>query len=300
MWRKHSTQFLRSWSLNILEASDLLCLCAQAEDPIPVTPEIQHKTNLNGGETETTSTESTTKDPSIGEIILTAISWDNLALSTILVLGGLFVALIGDYLLQGRHGIPLLSGKKASTLQAHGSIILWFCCTEMSTAAQNWKTWFSFQSIKISLGACSFTSRKEQRKLETECIIIQGLSFSQLCPLSTIRLASSSAYRLCLQSFCILPWPFLAWFAWKISKRDFAGLAYALLFSIGINFVRSVVSVKWQTRCAWENSPTVKSYAAQAESFVMGFASVHDKYLSARDPALTLKVSLSAVPHENI
>ena len=69
-----------------------------------------------------------------------------------------------------------------------------------------------------------------------------------------------------------------------------AALAYVVLFSIGINFVRSVVSVQWQTRCAWVNSPTVKSVASQSEGAVMKIAALHDRYLSARDPVLTLKV----------
>ena len=72
----------------------------------------------------------------------------------------------------------------------------------------------------------------------------------------------------------------------------FAGIAYVILFSISVNFIRSVVSVQWQTRCAWVNSPSVKSIALQAEGFVMQIAALHDRYLSARDPILTLKVTL--------
>ena len=77
----------------------------------------------------------------------------------------------------------------------------------------------------------------------------------------------------------------------RINSTTFlAALAYVVLFSIGINFVRSVVSVQWQTRCAWVNSPTVKSVASQSEGAVMKIAALHDRYLSARDPVLTLKV----------
>lgn len=98
------------------------------EATLPITPEIQHKTNLNGvggAELEATPAESSSADPSAGDIIVTAVRWDNLALSTILFLGGVVVALVVDYLLQGKHGLPLLSGKpqtqcnSSSASQAH-------------------------------------------------------------------------------------------------------------------------------------------------------------------------------------
>ena len=82
---------------------------SQPEPTLPITPEIQQKTNLIKDPEETTP-ESVSTDPSVADIIVTAILWQNLPLSTILCLFGLFVGLAGEYLLQGKHGIPLLSG----------------------------------------------------------------------------------------------------------------------------------------------------------------------------------------------
>ena len=84
-------------------------LQAAAESLLPVTPEVQHKTNLNN-DIEATGVEGPSTDPTVLDIITTAVLWENLALSTILVIAGVFIALVGDYLLQGKHGIPLLSG----------------------------------------------------------------------------------------------------------------------------------------------------------------------------------------------
>ena len=92
----------------------VLSLQAEEEATLPITPEVQHKTNLNGGVNSTDSDATpagiSNSDPSFADIIVTAISWDNFALSTILCIGGIFLALIVDYLLQGKHGLPLLSG----------------------------------------------------------------------------------------------------------------------------------------------------------------------------------------------
>ena len=54
---------------------------------------------------------SSSNDPSFMEIATTAISWENPLLSGILTIAGVFVAILGDYLLKGKHGVPLLSGK---------------------------------------------------------------------------------------------------------------------------------------------------------------------------------------------
>lgn len=53
---------------------------------------------------------SPSSEPSVREIVTTAISWENPLLSGILTLAGLLVAFVGDYLLKGKHGLPLLSG----------------------------------------------------------------------------------------------------------------------------------------------------------------------------------------------
>ena len=49
-------------------------------------------------------------EPSIREVVATAISWENPLLSGILTLAGIILAILGDYLIKGKHGIPLLSG----------------------------------------------------------------------------------------------------------------------------------------------------------------------------------------------
>ena len=46
----------------------------------------------------------------IMEVVDLAIYWENPVLSTVLCILGILVAIVGEYLLKGRHGVPLLSG----------------------------------------------------------------------------------------------------------------------------------------------------------------------------------------------
>lgn len=77
-----------------------------------------------------------------------------------------------------------------------------------------------------------------------------------------------------------------------IRKFHCAAIAYALLLDLAINFFRSVLSSKWQENSAWLNSQTLKSLHNTASQAINHLAVFHDKYLSAKDPFLTLKVEL--------
>jgi hypothetical protein len=50
----------------------------------------------------------------------------------------------------------------------------------------------------------------------------------------------------------------------------------AILFDLGLNTLRSVVSSKWQDKAAWSSSETVKNAAAAAQQAVMRVAELHD------------------------
>jgi len=55
-----------------------------------------------------------TPGASLRELVDLAIYWDNPVLSSILCLLGALIAVVGDYLLKGKHGVPLLSGSLLS------------------------------------------------------------------------------------------------------------------------------------------------------------------------------------------
>ena len=69
-----------------------------------------------------------------------------------------------------------------------------------------------------------------------------------------------------------------------------AAVAYALLLDLGVNFFRSVLSSKWQENSAWLDSQMLRSLHNTAAQAINQLAVFHDKYLSAKDPFLTLKV----------
>ena len=71
-----------------------------------------------------------------------------------------------------------------------------------------------------------------------------------------------------------------------------AAIAYALLLDLAVNFFRSVLSSKWQENSAWLNSQMLRSLHNTVDQAITHLAVFHDKYLSARDPFLTLKVKL--------
>lgn len=71
-----------------------------------------------------------------------------------------------------------------------------------------------------------------------------------------------------------------------------AAAAYLLLLDLGINFVRYFVSEPWHKRCLWTGSKQLNDLRAAVDSFLLYLGSAHDKYLSAEDPTITLKVGL--------
>lgn len=73
------------------------------------TPQSGRPPRAPGNDVETPEA-SAASEPSIREIATTAVRWENPLLSGILTTGGLLIAILGDYLLKGKHGVPLLSG----------------------------------------------------------------------------------------------------------------------------------------------------------------------------------------------
>lgn len=69
-----------------------------------------------------------------------------------------------------------------------------------------------------------------------------------------------------------------------------AVLCYALLADLALSFLRSLVSAAWRDRGLWAHSEAAEAAAQLASAAVRQAAAVHDDFLSARDPVLTLKV----------
>ena len=74
------------------------------------TPQSSKPPRVPGGDIEG-SEGSFSNEPSVREIAATAVSWENPLLSGILSIAGVLIAFLGDYLLKGKHGVPLLSGE---------------------------------------------------------------------------------------------------------------------------------------------------------------------------------------------
>ena len=68
-------------------------------------------------------------------------------------------------------------------------------------------------------------------------------------------------------------------------------VAYLLLLDLGVNFIRYFVSEPWHKSCLWSGSKQLNGIRQAVSSFLMNLGSAHDKYLSAEDPAITLKVT---------
>ena len=77
---------------------------------LPATPQSSKPPRAPGIDLEALQ-ETSSPEATIKEIAVTALSWENPLLSGILSAAGLFVAIAGDYTLQGKHGVPLLSGR---------------------------------------------------------------------------------------------------------------------------------------------------------------------------------------------
>ncbi len=70
-----------------------------------------------------------------------------------------------------------------------------------------------------------------------------------------------------------------------------AAISYCILFDLGLNTVRSMVSAQWQDKAAWGSSSLIKTAAETAKVAVLKVADLHDQFLAARDPLLTLRIA---------
>eukprot|EP00879_Flechtneria_rotunda_P007148 GHRR01007501.1.p1 GENE.GHRR01007501.1~~GHRR01007501.1.p1 ORF type:complete len:308 (+),score=98.45 GHRR01007501.1:213-1136(+) len=71
-----------------------------------------------------------------------------------------------------------------------------------------------------------------------------------------------------------------------------SGLAYLLLLDVGANFFRYFVSKPWHDKCLWGGAAQMKNVLTRVNSLLLHLAAAHDRYLSAVDPVLTLKVAV--------
>ena len=69
-----------------------------------------------------------------------------------------------------------------------------------------------------------------------------------------------------------------------------AGLCYALLSLLALNFLKALLSAKWLRNSQWVGSPSVDAAAAQAANLVQHLASWHDALLASSNPTLTSQV----------
>lgn len=68
-------------------------------------------------------------------------------------------------------------------------------------------------------------------------------------------------------------------------------VAYAALAEVALNFVRSIFSAAWLEEAAWQRSYAIRALAASAHAGVLRLAALHDAFIAAEDPRLTLKAT---------
>jgi hypothetical protein len=71
-----------------------------------------------------------------------------------------------------------------------------------------------------------------------------------------------------------------------------AGLSYLLLADLFANFFRYFVSKPWHDKCLWGGAAQMKHVLTRVNAGILHLAAAHDKYLSAENPSITLKVRL--------
>jgi hypothetical protein len=102
-------------------------------------------------------------------------------------------------------------------------------------------------------------------------------------PVSTVLIFAAGA-----AAYAAACWAFSG--ATPVSPTSAA--AYALLAHLGVNFVRFFCSARWHASCMWEGSSWTDAAVERAAVAVRRGAALHDAYLSAKDPHVTLGVRL--------
>ena len=70
-----------------------------------------------------------------------------------------------------------------------------------------------------------------------------------------------------------------------------AAISYCFLLDLSLNTLRGMVSAQWQDKAAWGSSSLIKTAADTARAAVLKMADLHDQFLAARDPVLTLRLA---------
>lgn len=70
-----------------------------------------------------------------------------------------------------------------------------------------------------------------------------------------------------------------------------SGLSYLLLADLCANFFRYFVSKPWHDKCLWGGAAQMKHALTRVNAGILHLAAAHDKYLSAENPSITLKVA---------
>ncbi|KAF6255089.1 Reticulon-domain-containing protein [Scenedesmus sp. NREL 46B-D3] len=70
-----------------------------------------------------------------------------------------------------------------------------------------------------------------------------------------------------------------------------SGLSYLLMADLFANFFRYFVSKPWHDKCLWGGAAQMKHVLTRVNAGILHLAAAHDKYLSAENPMITLKVA---------
>ncbi|BDA42223.1 probable reticulon-like protein B18 [Coccomyxa sp. Obi] len=98
-----------------------------------------------------------------------------------------------------------------------------------------------------------------------------------------------SALVFLLGSFCCLAGEFILRGSHTLTPLK--AISYCILLDLGLNTLRGMVSAQWQDKAAWGSSSLIKTAADTARAAVLKMADLHDQFLAARDPVLTLRLA---------
>lgn len=77
----------------------------------------------------------------------------------------------------------------------------------------------------------------------------------------------------------------------SLREHVLTAISYCILMDLGLNTLRGMMSAQWQDKAAWGSSNLIKTTADTARAAVLTMADLHDQFLAARDPVLTLRLA---------
>ncbi|EIE20701.1 hypothetical protein COCSUDRAFT_54200 [Coccomyxa subellipsoidea C-169] len=118
---------------------------------------------------------------------------------------------------------------------------------------------------------------------------VSSLQWRQVQDVLRWRNPAVSALAFLLGGFCCLAGEYII--SGNHTVTPLKAISYCILFDLGLNTVRSMVSAQWQDKAAWGSSSLIKTAAETAKVAVLKVADLHDQFLAARDPLLTLRIA---------